>query len=47
MGKRTGLTLIVFEPTRLRGFDNHELVGFPLRCYMWLRSMLPIPSSWL
>jgi PPOX class probable F420-dependent enzyme len=44
---RTGLTLITFEPRRVRGFDNHRMIGAPLRAYMRLRQILPIPNDWL
>jgi len=45
--RKTGLTLIAFEPERVRGFDNHQLIGPALRLYMRLREMLPIPREWL
>jgi hypothetical protein len=43
----TGLALLVFEPLRVRGFDNHRLIGSALRWYMRLRDALPIPRRWL
>ena len=45
--RKTGLSRIRLEPVRVRGFDNHRLVGAPLRAYMRLREMLPIPRTWL
>jgi PPOX class probable F420-dependent enzyme len=42
-----GLSLIAFEPVRVRGFDNHRLIGVGLRLFMRLRESLPIPRSWL
>jgi PPOX class probable F420-dependent enzyme len=45
--RKTGLSLISFEPTRVRGFDNHRLVGAALRLYMRLRESLPLPRHWL
>lgn len=44
---RTGLTLLTFEPSRARGFDNHRMIVAPLRAYMRLRAALPIPMAWL
>ncbi|MCC6849730.1 MAG: pyridoxamine 5'-phosphate oxidase family protein [Deltaproteobacteria bacterium] len=45
--RKTGLSLIAFEPVRVRGFDNHRLIGGALRWYMRLRNALPIPRRWL
>lgn len=45
--RKTGLVQITITPTRVRGFDNHQLVGLPLRLYMRLREALPIPREWL
>jgi hypothetical protein len=45
--QRTGLTLVTLDPTRVRGFDNHRLVGRGLRLYMRLRESLPVPRHWL
>ena len=45
--RKTGLSLITFEPTRVRGFDNHRLIGAGLRLYMRVRELLPIPRAWL
>jgi PPOX class probable F420-dependent enzyme len=42
-----GLTLMTFEPTRLRGFDNERLLATPLLAFMKLRHRLPIPNNWL
>jgi len=44
---KTGLSLVTFDPVRVRGFDNHRLVGRGIRAYMRLREILPIPRSWL
>ncbi len=44
--RHTGLSLVTFEPTRVRGFDNHRLVGRALRLYMRVREVLPLPRSW-
>ena len=44
---QTGLTLISFDPVRVRGFDNHRLVGRAVRLYMRLREALPLPRAWL
>lgn len=44
---KTGLSLLTFEPLRVRGFDNNRLLARPLRWYMRLRDALPIPRSWL
>ncbi len=43
---KTGLSLVSFEPVRVRGFDNHRLIGRGLRLYMRLRESLPLPRSW-
>ena len=45
--RKTGLSLLTFEPIRVRGFDNHNLVGLALRLYMRVRELLPIPREWL
>lgn len=42
-----GLVQITFDPMRVRGFDNHRLIGAGFRLYMRLRESLPIPRSWL
>lgn len=44
--RKTGLSLITFDPVRVRGFDNHRLVGRALRLYMRLREALPLPRTW-
>ncbi|MFT4570725.1 MAG: PPOX class probable F420-dependent enzyme [Candidatus Binatia bacterium] len=44
---KTGLCELRFQPTRVRGFDNHKLLGFALRAYMRVRAALPIPTDWL
>jgi PPOX class probable F420-dependent enzyme len=41
-----GLVQVTLDPTRVRGFDNHQMVGAPLRFYMRLREILPLPRSW-
>jgi hypothetical protein len=43
---KTGLSLISLEPSRVRGFDNTRMIGFPLRLYMRVREHLPLPRSW-
>lgn len=43
---RTGLVKITITPTRVRGFDNTRLIGAPLRWFMWLREVAPLPRSW-
>jgi hypothetical protein len=45
--RKTGLSLVTIQPTRVRGFDNHRLVGAGLRLYMRLRESLPLPRHWL
>jgi PPOX class probable F420-dependent enzyme len=45
--RATGLSLLTLEPARVRGFDNHRLVGVALRLYMRVRDSLPIPRQWL
>jgi len=42
-----GLVLITLTPTSVRGFGNHRMIGAPLRVYMRLRNLLPIPRSWI
>ena len=42
-----GLVLITLAPTSVRGFDNHRLIGAPLRAYMRIRNALPIPRNWV
>lgn len=42
-----GLVLITLTPESVRGFDNHKMIGAPLRAYMRLRNLLPIPRSWI
>jgi PPOX class probable F420-dependent enzyme len=44
---KTGLVLMTLTPQRVRGFDNTRLIGAPLRLYMRLREILPIPREWL
>ena len=44
--RKTGLSLITFDPVRVRGFDNHRLVGRATRLYMRLRERLPLPRTW-
>lgn len=44
--RRSGLALLTLEPQRVRGFDNHHVVGPALRLYMRLRESLPLPRSW-
>lgn len=44
--RRHGLTLITLDPVRVRGFDNHRLVGPALRLYMRFREAVPVPRSW-
>jgi hypothetical protein len=44
--RKTGLSLITFDPVRVRGFDNHRMVGRALRLYMRVRERLPLPRSW-
>lgn len=44
---RTGICRITIDPQRVRGFDNHRLVGRGLRLYMRLREALPVPRSWM
>ncbi len=41
-----GLVTVILDPTRVRGFDNHRIVGAGLRFYMRLREILPLPRSW-
>ncbi|HYB99560.1 MAG TPA: pyridoxamine 5'-phosphate oxidase family protein [Candidatus Limnocylindrales bacterium] len=43
---KRGLAQITLDPTRVRGFDNHRLVGIGLRLYMRMREILPVPRSW-
>lgn len=45
--RATGLVRITLDPVRVRGFDNHRLVGPALRLFMRVREHLPIPRSWL
>jgi hypothetical protein len=42
-----GLVLITLTPKSVRGFDNHRMIGAPLRLYMRIRNLLPIPRSWI
>lgn len=44
--RKTGLSLLTLTPTRVRGFDNHRIVGAGLRVYMRLREMIPLPRTW-
>jgi PPOX class probable F420-dependent enzyme len=44
---KTGVTLITLVPESARGFDNHRLIGAPLRIFMRVRDTLPIPRGWL
>lgn len=44
--RKTGLSLITIEPVRVRGFDNHHLVGPLLRLYMRARELVPLPRHW-
>jgi PPOX class probable F420-dependent enzyme len=43
---QTGLSRITLDPTRVRGFDNTRLIGLPLRLYMRLREVVPLPRTW-
>lgn len=45
--EKTGLTQVTLDPTRVRGFDNHKVIGVGLRLYMRIREALPIPRGWL
>ena len=45
--EKTGLVELTLVPERVRGFDNHRLVGAPLRLFMRVRNVLPIPRAWL
>lgn len=45
--RKTGLVLLTLDPLRVRGFDNHRLIGSALRWYMRIRDALPIPRPWL
>jgi PPOX class probable F420-dependent enzyme len=45
--EKTGLTQVTLDPTRVRGFDNHKVIGAGLRFYMRLRESLPIPRTWM
>ena len=45
--RATGLSLITLDPSRVRGFDNHRLVGRALRLFMRVRESLPVPRTWL
>jgi len=42
-----GLMMITLTPTSVRGFDNHRMIGAPLRAFMRIRNALPIPRSWI
>lgn len=44
--RKTGLVVVTIDPVRVRGFDNHHLVGRALRLYMRLRERLPLPRTW-
>jgi hypothetical protein len=44
---KTGVSLITLTPESVRGFDNHRLIGVPLRAFMRIRNALPIPRGWL
>lgn len=41
-----GLVTVILDPTRVRGFDNHRLVGRGLRLFMLIREIVPLPRSW-
>jgi hypothetical protein len=43
--RKVGLSLITLEPARVRGFDNHRLIGRALRLYMRLREHVPLPAD--
>jgi nitroimidazol reductase NimA-like FMN-containing flavoprotein (pyridoxamine 5'-phosphate oxidase superfamily) len=45
--RETGLVLVTLDPSRVRGFDNHRMIGAGLRLYMRVRDLLPIPRTWL
>ncbi len=42
-----GLVVITLTPTSVRGFDNHRMIGAPLRAFMRIRNALPIPRAWI
>ena len=39
---KTGVTQITLDPTRVRGFDNHQMIPAHLRFYQRVRESLPI-----
>jgi nitroimidazol reductase NimA-like FMN-containing flavoprotein (pyridoxamine 5'-phosphate oxidase superfamily) len=41
-----GLVTVILDPTRVRGFDNHRIVGRGLRLFMKVREIVPLPRSW-
>jgi PPOX class probable F420-dependent enzyme len=43
---RHGLVTVILDPTRVRGFDNHRIVGPGLRLFMKFREIVPLPRSW-
>ena len=45
--EKSGLVELTLVPERVRGFDNHRLIGAPLRLFMRIRNSLPIPREWL
>ena len=45
--EKTGVVKVTFDPTRVRCFDNHRMIGLPLRLYQRIREWLPIPREWL
>lgn len=44
--RKTGLVQITLTPTRVRGFDNTRLISAPLRLFLWLREVTPLPREW-
>jgi PPOX class probable F420-dependent enzyme len=45
--EKAGLVELTLVPERVRCFDNNRLIGAPLRLFMRIRNVLPIPRSWL
>ena len=39
---KSGLTKITIDPTRVRGFDNHQMIPAHLRFYQRMRESLPL-----
>jgi hypothetical protein len=46
LGQKQKKLIVRLPPVRVRGFDNHRVIGRGLRLYVRRRETLPLPRSW-